>query len=512
MTDDSESGGHGYNRRLFLKTTGATAIGAGLAGCGGGDGGGDGGDGGDGGGDVSTPTPRVETVVQTRTVEGDVETVVKTEEVTPEGNNFEGLEINYWNQMNVQSRQARSVSEALANNFEQFTGATVNVNWSGYGDVIGATWRNQFSQGNYPVVYDSVTTWDGQFVEGGWVKPFDEYMDQFSDQLISSIEWIFPTLRNQYRGFEGDDVWEVPFGFLLQLPFVVRMDHLDEAGLSRDRLPPEDYDDLIDIATTLQEDGPGEFGHQIHGTKFDATDCRLPNMAVAEGGQQGLFLNEDWSDTRWDNDVWKKVVRQWVEIFTEHELSSPGTPNHDDEAMVQEISSGRTSMNSGDTQNHPDMLDTMPDLMEAGDVQWVPQWPGDHGGGMGIIQPYGLGITVPPEGADSDEWNRKQQAGIELIKLFLTKDFQRNLFENFGLFPIRDDVWDDFPDSSGSHRLYETATTMAQNSDFAWAAHPQSVSVQYNVPAPHIQEALNGNKSPEQACDDIAADVREQLL
>jgi ABC-type glycerol-3-phosphate transport system substrate-binding protein len=154
----------------------------------------------------------------------------------------------------------------------------------------------------------------------------------------------------------------------------------------------------------------------------------------------------------------------------------------------------------------------MPDLMEAGDVQWVPQWPGEQGSGMGIIQPYGLGITVPPEGASQDEWSRKQRAGIELIKLFLTKDFQRNLFENFGLFPVRDDVWGDFPDSSGSHRLYETATTMAESSDFAWAAHPQSVSVQYNVPAPHIQEALNGNKSPEQACDDIASDVREQLL
>lgn len=473
-TDKTDDRNSGVNRRPFIKASGAAVTGLGLAGCSG-NGGGNGGD------DVGT-------------VAGD--------------KNFEGLTFEYWNQMNVQSRAAREVSEKLVNRFQDNTGASIEVNWSGYSNVIGATWRNNFSKGNYPVVYDSVTTWDGQFVDGDWIVPFEEYSDQFDDETLSAIEWMMPVLEEQYSGFDRT-VYHLPYGYLLQIPFVARMDHFDEAGLSRDRFPPKDYDDLIDIATTLQEDGPGEFGYQIHGTKFDVTDCRLPNLAAAAGGKEGLFLNEDWSDTHWDNDVWKTAVKQWVDIYTEHGLSNPGTPDHDDEAMVQEIASGTTSMNSGDFLNHPDMMDQIPDLMENGDVQWGHQWAGS-GNSMGLIQPYGMAICRPPEDADEAKWEEKQQAGVEFMKLFLDKDFQLSLFENFGLFPVREDVWSELP--TAEHKLYRTATTMAENSELAWNAHPKTASVQYNIPAPHIQEALNGNKSPEQACDDIAQEVRDQLL
>lgn len=466
------------SRRPVLKATGASILGTGLAGC-------------IGGSDGSNNNNN------------------NNESFGESDADLSGVTFEYWNQMNVQSRQAKSVSEDLINNFQNSTDASIEVSWDGYDNVIGADWRTSFSQGNYPVMYDSVSTWDGQFVDGDWVYPFDEYQDQFDDETISAIEWIFPILEDQYRGFDGNNLYEVPFGFLLQIPFLVRMDHFDEAGLERSRFPPEDYDDLIDIATTLQEDGPGEYGYQIHGTAFDVTDCRLPNMAVAAGGEDGLFLNDDWSDTLWDNDIWKDTVTKYVEIFTEHELSSPETPNHDDESMVQEIVSGQTSINAGDFLNHPDLMDQAGSMMETGDIQWHPQWAGDAGQ-MAIIQPYSLGLTRPPDGADESEWEDQQAAAIEFMKTFLAKDFQRNLFENFGLFPIRQDLWEELPEAE--HQLYRTATTMAENSEFTWSAHPQTVSIQYNLPGPHLQEALNGEKSPEQACDDIAQEVRDQLL
>lgn len=418
------------------------------------------------------------------------------------------MKLTYWNQMNVQSRQAKEISKQLISDFSSQTGANIGVSWSGYGDVIGAKWKTSFSQGNYPVMYDSVSTWDGQFVEGGWVEPFDNYRDEFSDELISAVEWIFPILREQYSGF-GDTIYELPFGFLIQAPFIANLSHFDEAGVDRSRYPPTSYDDMIEVAKTVQENGPGQFGLQIHGTKFDATDVMLPTLAMAEGGKDGLMLNEDWSDTNWDNDIWKMAVRQWTEIFTKHKLSSPETPNHGDENSVQEIAGGMVSMTQMDYLNHPDFMDNIPDQMNNGDVQWGTSF-GGKTGNLGYIQPFVVGLTKPPSNGDASKWEEKQKAAIDFMKLWFDKDFQLSLFETFGLFPVRQDVWDQLP--TAKHNLYRSAKEMAKGSNLAISAHPQSVSIQYNIPGPHLQEALQEKITPEEACDNIAQEIRDQIL
>ncbi|MFB6105567.1 MAG: extracellular solute-binding protein [Halobacteriaceae archaeon] len=503
MTDNhNPSGRKGIvSRRSILKATGTSIVTAGFAGCsGGGDSGSGGSSGGSGGssGDSGGSSDGSGGSGGTTTSGGS-------------SDDLSDVEFQYWNTVNVQSRKAKAVSQALLSSFQKDTGASVKTNWTGYGGVIGAKWKTSFGQGNYPVLYDSTSAWDGQFEK--WIKPFSEYQGQFSDDFLEGIEWLTPKLKEQWGGFGNDVVYEVPLGFSVQVPFVARMDHFDEAGLSRDRFPPKSYDDLIDIATTLQKDGPGEYGYQMHGTKFDAFDCRAPDLVADVGGEKGTFLNEDWSDTYWDNDAYKTGVRRWVEMYTKHNLSGPGTPNHDDEAMVQEIVSGRCSMTGGDFLNHPNFLDSAPDMMENGDIQWGAMWKGgaSDASAAGFIRPLTFGITKPPEGADQAAWEKKQKAAIELIKYFTSKGNQKALFENFGLMPARDDVWDELP-TGQPHNVYNAATTMAENTDMVWEAHPATVSMQYNVPGPELQKALKGEISPEQACDNVASTIRNEFL
>lgn len=466
-------------RRKFLKTAGV-GMATGLAGC---TGDGDGGDG-DGG---TTDTPG----------DGD-------------GMDFSGVELTWWNSINVQSGAARSNSEALIQEFEQDTGASISASWDGYGDIIGANWREGFQNGNYPVMYDSFIRWDGQFIDGDWVLPFDDYRDRLSQETIDAIEWIFPVLESQFAGFERD-IYEIPYGFVAGPPVIARMDHFDEAGLSRDRLPAEGYEDFIDIATTLQEDGPADHGMQIHGTVFDATDCFFPQMLINEHGKDGLWMNSDWSDTQWDSDPHKEWARNWVDIYTEHGLSNPATPDHDDESVTAElVAQGQYSMSTADFFNHPDYAEANPDLYESGDIQWFMPWDGASSF-TGKFTGLSFAITQAPEGADQSEYERKQDAAIEFLKRLLSKDVQRNLFDNFGLMPIRQDVWGEV----GSHPsgLFDAIDSFSSgDGPHAWSAHPASVSIQYNIPGPELQDALRGNQTPEEACDSIAAQIRDQLL
>lgn len=424
---------------------------------------------------------------------------------------FSDVTFPYWNTVNVQSQAAKSNSQRLIDSFSKSTGASVDVNMTGYDGVIGAKWKTSFANNNYPVLYDSTSAWDGQYQQ--WIHPFSDYQDQFSKEFLQGIEWLTPLLKEQWSGFGKDIVYEVPLGFQVQVPFVARMDHFDKAGLSRDRFPPKSYDDLIDIATTLQKNGPGEYGFQIHGTKFDAFDAFAPALTADVGGSKSTFLNDDWSDTNWDNDAFKKGVRRWVEIYTKHGLSGPGTPNHDDESMVQEIVSGRASMTVGDFLNHPNFLDSAPDMMNNGTIKWGAMWKGGTSDtpAAGVIRPLTFGITKPPQGADQAEYEKKQTAAMELVKYFTRKDTQKTLFKDFGLFPARDDVWSELP-TGKPHNVYNALTNMAENSRVVWEAHPALVSMQYNIPGPQLQRALKQQITPEKACDNIAKSIRDQFL
>ena len=427
------------------------------------------------------------------------------------GGKFSDVSFTYWNTVNVQSQAAKSNSQRLIDSFSENTGASVDVNMTGYDGVIGAKWKTSFANGNYPVLYDSTSAWDGQYQQ--WIHPFSDYQDQFSKEFLQGIEWLTPLLKDQWSGFGKNIVYEVPLGFQVQVPLVARMDHFDKAGLSRDRFPPKSYDDLIDVATTLQKNGPGEYGFQIHGTKFDAFDAFAPALVADIGGSKGTFLNDDWSDTNWDNNAFKQGVRRWVEIYTKHRLSGPGTPNHDDESMVQEIVSGRASMTVGDFLNHPNFLDSAPDMMSNGTIKWGAMWKGGTKDtpAAGVIRPLTFGITKPPQGADQAAYEKKQTAAMELVKYFTRKDTQKTLFKDFGLFPARDDVWSDLP-TGKPHNVYNALTNMAENTRIVWEAHPALVSMQYNIPGPQLQRALKQQITPEKACDNIAKSIRDQFL
>lgn len=60
--------------------------------------------------------------------------------------------------------------------------------------------------------------------------------------------------------------------------------------------------------------------------------------------------------------------------------------------------------------------------------------------------------------------------------------------------------------------LPDTAFTIAEGSEYGWQAHPEMSDIQYNIPGPIFQQAMTGDLTPEEACDQAAQQIRNQVF
>lgn len=474
-TDSGESVISTARRRKILKMT-ALGVGTSLAGCTG--------DGGSG----ETPAERTPTG-------------------SPTSGDSSATELRVWDIINVQSPEARKTIQNTITQYESQTGNHVSLNLSGYKQMSGTKWIEGFQRGDYPTVFTSENIYTGPFIDGGWVVPFDDYKDQLPEETLSAMEWAMPHLRRSARFF-GDKVIECPIAFATRNMFQGRLDHFEAAGLDPNRFPPKDYDDLVEMATTLQQDGPADVGFQLFGAEFDWNDVAQP-WAVAKGGKEGMYFNEDGTDTILDNDTWIETARMCREAYREHEISGPRSPTISDEDAATMVYSGDASMSMVENMNHTVFMDRAPDLMQSGDLQYGTMWEGDAGLGS-IIGFFTVNITRPPENAEN--WSQKQQAGIELVKRFLSKEFQRQIPKGFGILPIRDDIWQDLDVKWGDQHGFTDVGFEMADAPVVWPTHAQSPSAMFTIPGAYWQQMMKGELTAEEAMTQAADEIRNQIL
>ncbi|WP_435181352.1 ABC transporter substrate-binding protein [Halorussus sp. AFM4] len=467
-------------RRNVIKGLGAAGI-TGLAGCTGG---------GEVGGQETTTTKK-----------------------SSDQQDFSDVTFRYWNIINIQNRNARELSNKIIKEFEQETGATVQVNFSGYTDLVGSKWRTAWANNNYPVVYDNLTYLGGHLNHK--VVPVSEYIDKFDDQTIQKYQWIMDLMAKEtYRGYQGsglDRVYEIPFGLDVREPNVFRRDHFEKAGVSWEKnMPPKNYDQLVSTMKTVMNNGPATTGYQVYGVPHDWSDVQLLPWQIANAGADGLYVDEKAREPNMDKQNWIKTFRDYVNVFRKHNLCGPQTPQMSDEKTVPNIISGRWSGGSMDPFNHPSLARQAPQLANSGKVQYTTQYKTNNLQKGGFIwSTVGLALTEKPPGVSQNKWNRKQEAAIGLMKKFLEKDLQRQSWNGFGTLPARKDVWGDL--ERKPHGLLDVLTTMAEETNYSVSARPGIAQIYSTLTGPTAQKALRGNISPEEACKQIAKDSRQLM-
>lgn len=487
-TDDHESEGR-LSRRPFLKTTGAAIIGTALAGCSSGGNGGDGGSGGDGGnggnggdgGDGSETTARA----------------------TAEGN-FDGVEFAFWDTKYFrESRQAKTTIERIVAQFESDTGATVQLNQQDDQQPL----IDAFDKGRQPPAWLDFMTEATVWEQTGKLVPFDEYQDEFDYDVMETVGAVADALAFSYAGMPKDN-YMLPITVNTFAPFVGRMDLYEEAGLDPDSdFPPKDYEDLVRIANTLKENTDVAAGYQTYGSPADIHDVYLNVWASALGGAEGYELNEDWSEVIIDNDTWKTVFNQTVDLWQVHEQGTPKTPTMSDEEAVNLTIGGQIAMSQQAPMNLPVWLERGGDLWDEGNLRWGQAWSGETGANGRLLVPGGM-LSSAPDGADEATWEKKQDAGLALIKMINSPVNQSTTMPNLGFFPARQDVWGDIADDSIPGNYVPTLKETTSNAEYAYQSHGLGLR---DVFTPIMQQAFQGDLTADEALDQGKAEAQQML-
>lgn len=427
------------------------------------------------------------------------------------GGSSGGVTLDYWEYFHSQSEVANTLMKNSVKEFENNNNVTMNVNWSSWSDITGGKWKNNIQSGNRPVVYDSGNVHDGQFIKPGWVKPVSEYRDRLNDNALKNIKQALELSKSCYRGFDKD-LYEIPIGLEMSSPFVARTDHFKKAGLSiKEDFPPKDYQDLLRVAKQLQKNGPGDNGFQIYGASGDVTDEAVVTWTTAEAGYKGTYFNEDWSDINYDNDVWKSALRNWVDIYQKHGLSSQKAPTASNEGVAQMMIKGTVSMTQSSPKDFGLFRSRAPEMLKDGTIQFAPGWKGKTG--RGDFWTQCVGLMRKPDDVDQATWKKKEDMAIKWINKMLSKDFQRQVPKSLSTFPVREDIQKELRGSDfvGKSNFIRTLETMTEGVEYAWASHPDMTPVAYDIAGPLFQQAVRGDISPKKACNKAASQIRNQL-
>lgn len=428
------------------------------------------------------------------------------------GSGGDGNTVEYWEYFHSQSEVADELMRTSVDEFQSDNDVQMEMNWASWDDINGGKWKNNIQNGNRPVLYDSTNSLNGQFIEPEWVKPVSEYRDRLDDEALENVEWALEMAESCYRGFD-EDLYEIPIGLEVGAPFIARADHFEEADLSiEDDFPPEDYEHLVQVATQLQEDGPADHGFQIYGAHGDVTDEALVTWTASKGGYDGMYLNEDWSDVNYDNDIWKEATKQYVDLYQEHGLSSDKAPTASNEGAAQMLIQGNVSMYQGSTKGFGQFMSRAEDMLADGTIVFGPSWEGDAGN-RGDFFTQCVALMNKPDGVAEDVWQQREEAAIDWINKLLSEDFQKEVPKSLATLPVRKDVWSGLKDDDAlsQSNFVSTLETTVEGMEHGWSSHPGMNAIQYNIAGPLFQEAVRGNISAEEACTQAAEEIRDQV-
>jgi len=490
------------SRRRILKAAGI-GIAGGLAGCSGGgdggDGGGDGGDGGDGGGDGGDGGDG----------SGDGgDSMDGGSTASPNKKQLDGVTVEWWDWLNIQGKTIKQGLTQTAKQFEQDTGATVKINFSGW-EETGTKWPQAIQQGNVPHIFDQETGQSNAtprkywYVHDNLVKDFSSsYGNMNWDAFSGTIE----AGKREAKGWPDIDVitvqqWQLPRTIMLW-----RTDYVEEAGVS-DSFPPSNTEELIEVARAVQENTNAQAGFAPPGQ--ESNYWFHPRAAHVNAKKSEVF-NSDFTDLKVNNDAWTEGFRD-AKKFAESGVTPPNTVSLTDEKTLALTGQGQYGGTVTDMLGHSLLLEQTPDVVKNGNIEWVPWsgWPSEQGD-QAKIWLNGNTIIKDPDDR-SDQRKRRESAAVQwLTDYWMEKGYQERMPSLYGssLMPTRSDAFEGARgnvEAESQHHWAQSGFEALSNSAtpyMNWGSPDVSWTAGTAPAIPNWQAVYKGEMAPEEATQD----------
>lgn len=422
---------------------------------------------------------------------------------------FSGVSFTFWDgKYYRESRQADKAISNVVNQFNKDTGASCKLNKQDSEQAL----IEAFKSGNQPEAFTQSIYNMGKFIGAEQLQPFSNYQNQHGSYVENLVENVDEYLDFCYAGWPEDN-YAVPLTSAPYAPFIARADHFEAAGLDIEKdFPPKDYNDLVRIATKLEENGPGT-GFQPYGGSGDLHDVYFNQWTSAMGGKKGWGFTEDWSDVRFENDVWTTTLTEAYELYDKHGFGTPQTPTMSDEDAINLLIEGKVSLCNQASFNQPVLMERAGDLMESGDLVWGSGWGGETGNSS-YNWTAGVGFATAPKGKDKATWEKKQKAAHAFVNYLSNSDFMTSVMPNLGFMPSRADTVESIkPDklNNATQNWFDVTTSVQKHSPSAYECHPLRAEVYSDTFAVEGQKVFQGKQSVEEACTKAAEKSRELI-
>lgn len=422
-----------------------------------------------------------------------------------QGQDFSGVTIDYWDVMNVQSQVARERVQEFIRQFESDTGATVQLNLSGYQQMSGQQWVQAWQNEEYPVAFNHEDFYFGRIIPTGHLKPFDEYRDQLDDEALDGMQWAMDLKQQAYRfwDIQGESgIINFPHATGIRNNMTVRTDLLDQAGYSLDDIPDtgdavQDWEQTMQMAQDVQENSDAQWGFHGHATWPDYNDNTAPWMS-AQDAQGSRYISEDGTEA-YPSDLWTPWLQRYADMIHEYGVSGPQTPAISDEEVANMMYAGDVAMSTVEPLNYPTFIRRAPDLLENGSLQMTP-YPDGNSGAPGHVGFHDSGVNRQPSNADAQRWERQLEVGYALLNRLLSEDFQTDYPNMVGWMGIRQNLWEQTTPQYNEQSGFKNAVvSMLEDAEITWPYHRFSNAIIFRTIAPYIQNALRQQITPEEA-------------